>query len=69
VAKVAVTYPKGRGHPGGVSYPHAVRRTLRVRNNLVLFRLARAPDDASSPAHQVCFSKSGRVIRRAPGNP
>jgi hypothetical protein len=69
VARVTVTYPKGRAHPGGVAYPHAVRKTVRVRNNLALFKLRRTPDDASSPARQTWFSKSGRVIRRAPGNP
>jgi hypothetical protein len=69
VAKVTVTYPKGRGHPGGVAYPHAVRKTVRVRNNMALFRLGRTPDDASSPSRQIWLSKSGRVIRRAPGNP
>jgi hypothetical protein len=69
VAKVTVIYPKGRGHPGGVAYPHAVRKTVRVRNNMALFRLGRPPDDAASPSRQIWFSKSGRVIRRAPGNP
>jgi hypothetical protein len=69
VAKVTVTYPKGRGHPGGVAYPHAVRKTVRVRNNMALFKLARTTDDASSPSRQIWLSKSGRVIRRAPGNP
>jgi opacity protein-like surface antigen len=69
VAKVTVTYPKGRGHPGGVSYRHAVRKTARVRSNTALFELRRPPDDASSPSRQVWFSKSGRVIRRASGNP
>jgi hypothetical protein len=69
VAKVTVTYPKGRGHPGGVAYPHAVRKTVHVRNNMALFKLGRTPDDASSPSRQIWRSKSGRVIRRAPGNP
>jgi hypothetical protein len=69
VAKVTVTYPKGRGHPGGVAYPRTVRKTVKVRNNVALFKLSRTPDDAASPSRQVWFSKSGRVIRRAPGNP
>ena len=69
VAKVTVTYPKWRGHPGGVNYKHAVSKTVRVRSNTALFELGRPPDDASSPTRQVWFSKSGRVIRRAPGNP
>jgi hypothetical protein len=69
VAKVTVIYPKGRGHPGGVSYKHAVKKTVRVRGNTALFELGRPPDDASSPSRQLWFSKSGRVIRRAPGNP
>jgi hypothetical protein len=69
VAKVTVTYPKGRGHPGGVNYKHAVHKTVRVRSNTALFKLGRPPDDAASPSRQVWFSKSGRVIRRAPGNP
>jgi hypothetical protein len=68
VAKVRVTFPKGRSHPGGVKYKRAVRRTVRVHNNVALFRLARPPADAT-PSHQVWFSKSGRVIRRARGNP
>jgi len=68
VARVRVTIPKGRGHPGGVSYRGAVRRTVRVRNNMALLRLGRPPADAT-PSRQVWFSKSGRVIRRAPGNP
>src|SRR6185437_13767513 len=50
VAKVTVTYPKGRSHPGGVAYPHAVRKTVRVRNNMALFKLGRTPDDAASPS-------------------
>lgn len=69
VARVTVTFPAGRQHPGGVKYKHRVRKTVRVRNNLALFRLGRPPSDAGSPSHQVWRSKSGRVIRRAPGNP
>jgi hypothetical protein len=69
VAKVTVTYPKGRGHPGGVRYRHAFRKTVRVRHNMAVFRIGRTPDDAASPARQVWRSKSGRVIRRARGNP
>jgi hypothetical protein len=68
VAKVRVTFPKGRNHPGGVKYKKAVRKTVRVHNNMALFRLSRPPADAT-PSHQIWFSKSGRVIRRARGNP
>jgi hypothetical protein len=68
VAKVRVTFPKGQNHPGGVDYPRAVTRTVRVHHNMALFKLGRTPADAT-PSRQVWFSKSGRVIRRAPGNP